>query len=89
MPAGEREKHQAALACPPLPAALDYLWQAFNRIRRRTGGGGFGRSPISWSDIDAFLRHAKLDLAPFEIEILEDLDDLFLKDYSRPKAEDA
>lgn len=70
-------QYQEKLACPPLPPALDYLWRAYQRMRRRKGGG-FGLSPIEWPDIDAFLRHARIDLAPWEIETVEAIDDLFL-----------
>jgi hypothetical protein len=55
-----------------------YLWRAFNRIRRRVGSNGFGANPISWPDIDAFCRHSRFHLAPWEIEIIEMLDDLYL-----------
>lgn len=47
------------------------------RIRRRKGGG-FGLSPIEWPDIDAFVRNSQFNLAPWEIEVVEDLDDMFL-----------
>lgn len=70
-------EYQAALSCPPLPPALGYLWKSYRRLRRRKGDG-FGRSPIEWPDIDAFLRHSGASLAPWEIEIIEDIDDLFL-----------
>jgi hypothetical protein len=80
-------KYQAELDCPPLPLALDYLWRIFNRLRRRKCGNGFGSSPIEWPDVDAFLRLSRIELAPWEIEILEDLDDLFLADHSKAQIE--
>lgn len=67
--------------------ALEYLWRIFKRLRRRKGSNGFGLSPIEWPDIDAFLRHTKLDLTPWEIEVIEELDDLILTDHSKPKSE--
>lgn len=63
---------------PPFPVALEYLWSAFNRIRRRKGSGTGGPMPIEWPDIDAFCRHSRLMLEPWEVEIIEDLDDMFL-----------
>lgn len=68
---------QEKLAVPPFPQALAYLWRAFRRIRGRKGGG-FGPSPIEWPDIDAFVRNSAFPLAPWEIEVIEDLDDLLL-----------
>jgi hypothetical protein len=77
-----RAEIERALACPPLPKALGYLWRIYLRIRRRKGSGGFGAQPLEWSDLGAFLRLTAMSLAPWEIELLEDLDDLFLVDYT-------
>lgn len=85
--AGRLAKYKAELACPPLPQALSHLWLIFNRLRRRKGGNGFSQLPIGWGDIDAFLRQARIELAPWEIEIIEDLDDLFLADHSKAQLE--
>lgn len=57
--------------------ALAYLWLAYRRLRRRKGGG-MGPGPIEWPDIDAFLRLSGLSLVPWEIEVIEDLDDAFM-----------
>lgn len=69
---------QAELALPPFPEALRYLWRAFARIRRRCGGNGFGPSPITWGDIDAYSRLSGLRLSPWEVEVIEALDDALL-----------
>ncbi len=37
-----------------------------------------GSAPITWLDIDAFLRVTRLRLDPAEIEIIEMLDGVFL-----------
>lgn len=34
--------------------------------------------PVEWPDIDAFLDRSGVRLAPWEIEILERIDDLFI-----------
>jgi hypothetical protein len=83
-----RAKHQAALACPPLPPALKYVWQAFNRLRRRKGSNGFAIDPIGWPDIDAFVRFSRLALTPWEVELIEDLDNLFLANAMAKPEED-
>ena len=74
----KRAEYEAELALPALPAALEYLWIAYRRLRRRKGGNGFGPSPIEWPDINAFCRYNHLDLVPWEIEVIEEIDDLFL-----------
>lgn len=62
-----------------MPRELFYLWRTYNRLRRRQGSSGFGPLPIGWPEIDAFIRHSKFNLAPWEVEVIEDLDDLYLK----------
>jgi hypothetical protein len=64
---------------PDFPIPLAYLWQAYHRIRRRKGGNGFGVMPLEWSDIDAFNRLTGMALAPWEVGMIERLDDVFLK----------
>jgi hypothetical protein len=62
---------------------LDYLWRAFHRLSGRRGSNGFGPSPISWADIDAFVRYSKMRLAPWEVEIIEMLDDLWRNEQAK------
>lgn len=68
----------AKLAMPAYPAALDYLWKAYWRLRRRKAGGMSGPSPIEWPDLGEFNRSARLNLAPWEFQILERVDDAYL-----------
>ena len=72
------------LALPPFPEELRYLWRIFNRIRGRVGGG-FGLAPISWPDIDAFVRHSQMTLAPWEVEVIEALDDTYMNVFSKAR----
>jgi hypothetical protein len=65
--------------------ALQYLWIAFIRLSARRGSNGFGINPISWSEIDAFVRNSRTALAPWEVEIIEMLDDLFRAEQAKPK----
>lgn len=57
---------------------MDHVWRAFSRLRRRKGGNGFAPQPLEFGDLDAFLRLTGARLAPWEIELVEQLDDLFL-----------
>lgn len=72
---------------PPFPDALRYLWTAFVRIRRRNAGNGFGATPITWADLDAYSRLSGLRLLPWEIEIIELLDDALLASFRDPEDE--
>lgn len=69
---------ETELASPPAPRELLYILHAFNRLRRRKSSTGFGAARIEWPDLDAFIRLSKLNLAPWEIEVIEDLDDIYM-----------
>lgn len=62
-----------------MPRGLDYLWSMFCRMRRRKGSNGYSQQPLEWPDIEAFLRLTRQTLVPWELEVVEELDDLFLK----------
>jgi hypothetical protein len=47
-------------------------------LRRRKAASGFGIPALEWPDIDAFLRNSGISLSPWELEIVEALDDVFL-----------
>lgn len=78
---------EAELAGDVMPVELRYLFRSYWRIRRRKGGNGFGPSPIEWPDIDAFLRHSRVALAPWEVEIIEELDDAFMIEQAKAQRE--
>jgi hypothetical protein len=67
-------RYQAELACPPFPRALSYLWRTFQRLRNRRTSSGFGVNPITWVDLGEFTRLTGTRLAPWEIEVIEELD---------------
>lgn len=58
--------------------ALYYLWTAYNRIRRRKAGSGFGPSPIEGMDVMAYEHRYRTRFLPFENEIIDELDDLYM-----------
>lgn len=74
-----RAQLESELVSPPCPPALAYLWRCYGRIRSRKGASGFGIGPLEWPDIDAFNRLSGARLAPWEVEILEAVDDLYLR----------
>lgn len=71
---------------PPFPEELGYLWQIYLRLSARRSVG-WGRSPLSWADIDAFCRLTGTRLVPWEIKIIEMLDDLSFKDVKKEEGE--
>jgi hypothetical protein len=51
----------------------------------RRGNNGFSLNPLSWPEIDAFTRLSGVNLEPWEIEIIEHLDSLFLTQQAKRK----
>jgi hypothetical protein len=47
-------------------------------LRRRQAGGFAGPNPIGWQDIEAFSRQSGLRLAPWELGLIEAIDDIYL-----------
>lgn len=62
----------------PLPPAARRIWQTFVRLSARRGGTGFGPAPIGWIDLDAYQRMTGIRLSPWQIEMIEMLDGLYL-----------
>lgn len=71
------------LSVPPFPQALNYLWQDYSILRGRKANGHHGPNPIEWPDFDAFIRLSGKRLAPWEVSLLIDLDDLYLSEMTR------
>ncbi len=66
------------MAQTPVPAGGEYLWSAFVRLHGRRGSTGFGPAALSWPDIEAFNRLSRMNLAPWEVEVIEELDRVYL-----------
>jgi hypothetical protein len=71
---------------PPFPKPLHYLWTIYRRIRRRNAGGFGGAEPVGWPAIAAFVGLTGIRLAPWEVELLEALDDIYLDPDPAPPA---
>ena len=69
----------AKLAIPPFPVELHFIWKAHGRIRRRLASGMDGPQPIPHEAIVAFQAASEMPLKPWEVAILEALDDLYLR----------
>ncbi|MBR2689164.1 MAG: hypothetical protein IKE42_15030 [Aquamicrobium sp.] len=70
-----------------MPEEIGYVWAQFWRLRRRVRNVNT-HQPITWDDIQKFQALTMAHIGPFEIELLEMLDDLFLKAQSEAKNEE-
>lgn len=78
-----RAEIEEELRQPPMPEAASHVWKAFLRLSAHRAGGGFGPGPITWPDLDAYCRMTRTTLAPWEVEMLEDLDSLWLAERAK------
>lgn len=64
---------------PKFPSELRYLWNAFIDLHSARGSSGFGPNPIAWSEIDAYVRLTRWDIAVWEVEVIRELDNVFFE----------
>lgn len=53
----------------------EHVWRWFLEISRRRSGGGFGANPISYAEVEAWVRLTCTMPSALEVEWLMDLDD--------------
>lgn len=63
----------------PLPPAARPIWMTFCRLSARRSSGGFGPAPLGWTDLHAYQRMTGATLSPWEIEMIEMLDGMYLE----------
>ncbi|MBN8976153.1 MAG: hypothetical protein J0I08_06720 [Rhizobiales bacterium] len=64
---------------PEVPWSGARIWSLFLRLHEGRGAGGFGPSPISYQDMEAFSAITGEPLRPFEIDAIRALDREWLK----------
>lgn len=74
---------EAQLFPAPAPRPMLYLLAHFYRIRSRKAGHGSGIPPWEWPDLTAYCTHAQVAFCPWEVEILEALDILYVTEGNR------
>jgi hypothetical protein len=63
---------------PPLPSALEYLWNWFQELASGRSGNGFGPDPLSWQEVLSWARLTGRRVSPAEVLVLKQLDLLWL-----------
>lgn len=62
------------LQAEPLPAGLLGLWQTYCALRRQAAGSGLGAGPVTFEAIEAWGRLGGVQLTPWEVETLTEMD---------------
>jgi len=60
------------------PEETAYIWRWFLRLHHRRRPGPGGPPPLTWSDIDGFFRRIRETPQRWEVELIEELDDVFM-----------
>ena len=72
-----------ALQGPEFPELLEYVWAAFLLLNQTRGQGFNGPLPISYQEIECWMRMTQNTLLPWEIEAIKRLDSVYLKVVSK------
>lgn len=81
-------EHEMLRTAPPLPAGLEELWRAFQRLHGNRGSTGWGPAKITDVDIVASRQAVGLVLQPWEVALVNRADDLWLSEFApKPKAD--
>lgn len=73
-----RKAKQQEISLPPVPHAGSHLWQAFLCLDDRRSSNGFSVNPISYGEIESFMRLNALSLTPSEVAVLAAMDNEYL-----------
>jgi hypothetical protein len=69
-----------ALEGVPLPDPAAYVWDAFLELSSHRASSGFGPSPLSWLDLDAWQRVTGTTMTALERSWIFELDRMFIED---------
>lgn len=72
-----------ALQGPDFPELMEYVWTAFLLLNQTRGQGMNGPLPISYQEIESWMRMTDNRLLPWEIEAIKRLDAVYLKVVSK------
>jgi hypothetical protein len=63
---------------PKLPVECTQVWESFAALSKRRGGE-MAASPIRYGELDAYLRLTGASLDPWEVDLLMEVDDEFIR----------
>lgn len=79
----DSEMYESALCqleeSPEIPFYLEHIWAWFWQIHRGRSHGMAGPNPITWENILAWRDLLEIQIRPIEIEIINEMDSMYLK----------
>lgn len=75
----KRAELEARLHLPDFPEEYTFAWASFFELNQSRSSNGFGVNPISFTEIEAYLRLTGKVLLPYEINGINTIDSCFLK----------
>jgi len=70
----------------PFPETLEFNWLDFLELNRARTSNGYTANPISYTELDAWNRLTNKNITAQEINIIKQLDDVFLNHYQQQAA---
>ena len=79
----DSELYNSALAqledIPDIPFYIEHVWKWFWQIRKGLPPSMSGATPLTWEGIKAWRELLQIQIRPIEIEILYEIDQVYLK----------
>jgi hypothetical protein len=72
---GERPELLEPVDCPD---EMLYLWDRFLEVSKRRTSNGFGLNPVPYADIAAWATMNRVRITPFELEVLDRIEALYV-----------
>lgn len=73
---GRRPK---ALNGPEFPSGLEYIWSSFFEASKGRSSGFSGPNPLSYQELESWMRLTQTPLTPRDISVIKRLDQVYMK----------
>lgn len=80
-----KRPHPMMADAPELPSELSPLWEQFLQLHASRGFTGMGPAPITYQDMDSFLRVTGATFEPWEVDVVRRADHEYFKSLPKPK----
>lgn len=78
-------KPMPELQYEPIAPEAQYLWSWFAELSNARGNSGFGPSPITYLEIQAWAALKQISIEVFEVNALKALDSVYLNSSNKEK----